>query len=100
MDAKATSAIGAYTQALKHAPGAPADAGKAGGFGDMLSGLMNQAREGTATAEVTEMKALTKEADLVDVVTAISNAEMTVQTVVAVRDRVIQAYNDIIKMPI
>jgi flagellar hook-basal body complex protein FliE len=34
------------------------------------------------------------------VVTAVSNAEVTLQTAVAVRDRVIQAYLDIIRMPI
>jgi flagellar hook-basal body complex protein FliE len=34
------------------------------------------------------------------VVTAVSNAEVTLQTVVAVRDRVVAAYLDILKMPI
>jgi flagellar hook-basal body complex protein FliE len=33
-------------------------------------------------------------------VTAVSQAETTLQTVVAVRDKVIAAYQDIIKMPI
>ena len=33
-------------------------------------------------------------------VTAVANAELTLNTVVAVRDRVINAYNDIIKMSI
>ena len=37
---------------------------------------------------------------MVDVVTAVAEAEATLQTVVAVRDKVIAAYNDIIKMPI
>jgi flagellar hook-basal body complex protein FliE len=35
-----------------------------------------------------------------DVVTAVSNAEMTLQTVVAVRDRVLNAYQEIMRMPI
>jgi flagellar hook-basal body complex protein FliE len=34
------------------------------------------------------------------VVAAVTNAEVTLQTVLAVRDRVIQAYQDIIRMPI
>ena len=46
------------------------------------------------------MQAVAGEAGLVDVVTAMSNAEMVVQTVVSVRDRMVQAYNDIIRMPI
>jgi flagellar hook-basal body complex protein FliE len=46
------------------------------------------------------MKGMAKEAELTDVVTAVSNAELTLQTVVTIRDRVIQAYQDIIRMPI
>jgi flagellar hook-basal body complex protein FliE len=38
--------------------------------------------------------------NLTDVVTALARAELTLQTVTAVRDRVVQAYQDIIKMPI
>jgi flagellar hook-basal body complex protein FliE len=34
------------------------------------------------------------------VVTAVTNAELTLETVVAVRDRVVQAYQDILRMPI
>ena len=46
------------------------------------------------------IQALAGKADLADVVTAVSNAELTLQTVVAVRDRVVAAYLDILKMPI
>jgi flagellar hook-basal body complex protein FliE len=37
---------------------------------------------------------------LTQVVTAVSRAELALQTTVAVRDRVLQAYQDIIKMQI
>ena len=39
-------------------------------------------------------------ADIVDVVSSVTNAEVTLQAVVAVRDKVIEAYQDIMKMPI
>jgi flagellar hook-basal body complex protein FliE len=39
-------------------------------------------------------------AKIVDVVTAVSATEVAVDAVVAVRDRVIAAYEDIMKMPI
>ena len=39
-------------------------------------------------------------ADMVNVVTAVSETEVAIDAVVAVRDRVIQAYDDIMKMPI
>jgi flagellar hook-basal body complex protein FliE len=38
--------------------------------------------------------------DLVGVVNAVTAAELTLETVVAIRDRVIAAYQDIMKMPI
>ena len=46
------------------------------------------------------MGALTKETSLVDIVTAVTNAEVALETAVAVRDRVIAAYQEIIRMPI
>ena len=39
-------------------------------------------------------------AELVDVVTAISAAESSLETVMAVRDQVINAYQEIMRMPI
>jgi flagellar hook-basal body complex protein FliE len=39
-------------------------------------------------------------ANIVDVVTAVSETEVAIDAVVAVRDRVIAAYEDIMKMPI
>ncbi|MGH6742791.1 MAG: flagellar hook-basal body complex protein FliE [Bradyrhizobium sp.] len=38
--------------------------------------------------------------DMVNVVTAVSETEVAIDAVVAVRDKVIQAYEDIMKMPI
>lgn len=45
-------------------------------------------------------KAVTEEADITDVVQAVTNAELTLQTVVAVRDRLVSAYQEIMRMPI
>jgi flagellar hook-basal body complex protein FliE len=39
-------------------------------------------------------------ADVNDVVTAVTTAEVTLQTVVAIRDKVISAYQDILRMPV
>lgn len=50
--------------------------------------------------EAISAKAIANEADLHELVATVSNAELTLNTVVAVRDRVISAYQDIIKMPI
>jgi flagellar hook-basal body complex protein FliE len=43
---------------------------------------------------------MTGEADLRDVVAAVNNAEVTLQTVMAIRDKVVDAYTQILRMPI
>jgi len=67
-------------------------------------GLVGEALKGAAASgynsEATATRALAGKASVTDVVTAVNNAEMALNTVVAVRDRVISAYQDIIKMPI
>jgi len=39
-------------------------------------------------------------ADIIDVVTAVAETELTVQALVSVRDRVITAYQEVLRMPI
>ena len=51
-------------------------------------------------SEKETMAAVDKESDLLDIVSAVANAEVTLDTVVTIRDRVIQAYQEIIRMPI
>jgi flagellar hook-basal body complex protein FliE len=72
--------------------------------GQSFSELMRQvATEGvdrSTTSEIQSTKSLNKSTDIVDVVTAVTNAEVTLQTAVAVRDRIIQAYQSIIRMPV
>ena len=43
---------------------------------------------------------MTGQVDIRDVVMAVNNAEVTLQTAVAVRDKVIAAYQEIMRMPI
>ena len=50
--------------------------------------------------EAASLQAVTGKADLTQVAAAVNNAEIALQTVIAVRDRVIPAYQDIMKMPI
>lgn len=75
---------------------------KVGGsaFGDFLKEQINNVRDTGEESERLTIASVSGKADLVDVVTAISAAEVTLETVVAVRDKVINAYNDIMRMPI
>ena len=56
-----------------------------------------------ATGRAAESKAAdlaSGKADVVDLVTAVAETELAVETLVTVRDRVISAYQDIMSMPI
>jgi flagellar hook-basal body complex protein FliE len=61
---------------------------------------LDQAIETGHAADDQAMKAISGGGNLTEVVTALSHAEMTLQTATAIRDRVVQAYQDIMKMPI
>jgi flagellar hook-basal body complex protein FliE len=70
------------------------------GFGDILNSAVGSISQAGATAEGAITNAAMGRADLVDVVTAVAAAEATLETVIAVRDEVIKAYQDIMRMPI
>jgi flagellar hook-basal body complex protein FliE len=72
----------------------------ANSFGSAITQALDQAMQTGHNADDQAMKALSGGGNLTDVVTALSHAEMTLQTATAIRDRVIQAYQDIMKMPI
>lgn len=69
-------------------------------FAQVLQSAMGTAENSLKTAEATQIAALTGKVELTDLVTAVADAELSLNTVVAVRDRVIGAYNDIIRMAI
>lgn len=70
------------------------------GFGDMLRGVVENMSAANINAEQQTISAVAGKGDLVDVVTAVAEAEVTLQTVVTIRDNVITAYQEIMKMPI
>ena len=69
-------------------------------FTNMVTDSLKSAAEVGYQAEELTLKKISGEADLKDVVTAVANAEQTLETVVAVRDKVLSAYQEILKMPI
>lgn len=72
----------------------------AGSFASMVKTAVMQAEQDNKEAEVLSMKAVKGTADMQEVVMAVSNAEVALQTVVAVRDKVVSAYQEIMQMPI
>ncbi len=71
-----------------------------GGFGDILKSAMTDAVSASKHAERQMAAQVAGKTELVDVVTAISAAEASLETVIAVRDQVISAYQEIMRMPI
>jgi len=78
----------------------PANVAGQPNFGDFLSNAVKDTVSTIKGGEQAAMKQVAGQADIVDVVTAVNNAEITLDTVVAVRDKVIGAYQDIMRMPI
>jgi len=78
--------------------------GNANGPGGDFSATLQRALEGVAenihAADTKAMEAVGGEGNMTDVITAIARAELALQTATTVRDRVVQAYQDIMKMPI
>ena len=82
-------------------PGAATQgAGGGAGFGAALTRAMEQAVEVGREADTASTRALTGQGSVTDVVLAVGRAELTLQTAVAVRDRVVAAYQDVMRMPI
>ena len=100
MVATISSAAAAYANAGRIAgPGMAARDG--GGFADMLKQAAGDAVDALKQGEAQSLKAVTTgKADLTAVTEAVNNAEIALQAVTAVRDKVISAYQDISKMPI
>ena len=81
-------------------PTAPAAGPAQAGFADLLSNVMGDMTQTSRAAE-TQMTAMVQgQGSLIDVVTAVSSAEASLETVMAVRDQVISAYQEIMRMPI
>ena len=52
------------------------------------------------SGEQMSMKGIAGEADLTDVVQAVNSADITLRTIVTLRDRMVQAYQEVIRMPV
>ena len=105
MTIPASAAVQAYTAVAQSAtPSAKATPVNAAtqetGFGDLLKEAMDQVTTAGRTADETALAQAAGKADMIDVVTAVTETELAVQTLVSVRDRVISAYQEVMRMPI
>jgi flagellar hook-basal body complex protein FliE len=70
------------------------------GFGQMLQNVLGDITTKGNQMDAKALAAANGKGDLVDVVTAVAETEVAVETLVSVRDRMIQAYEEIMRMPI
>lgn len=96
------SALAAYARAGGASPPeaeAPQPAA-AGSFGAALQGVLEQGIAASKAGEKAAEAGIAGKTDLAGVVSAVAEAEVMLQSVVAIRDRAVEAYKDIMRMPI
>ena len=69
-------------------------------FGSMLRDALGGIAEAGRQSDAQAQAVAAGKSNIVDVVTAVSETEVAIQTLVSVRDRVIQSYEEIMRMPI
>jgi flagellar hook-basal body complex protein FliE len=82
--------------------GGAGKASEAGGpsFGALLKDAIGSVMDAGKKSDAQAVAMAAGKANVMDVVTAVAETDVAVSTLVSVRDRVIQSYEDIMKMPI
>jgi flagellar hook-basal body complex protein FliE len=93
------AAASAYANSAKNA-GKPGMGKEMPSFSDVIKSSAQSAIKTMHAGESAQARAVTGNASLTDVVEAVTSAELTLQTVVAVRDKMLSAYQEIMRMPI
>ena len=100
----ATAAYGNVARLMEQGPRPAATSPVSTGQGpDFAKVLAETVQDVLDTGKVSDRKALdlvNGKGDIVDVVTAVTQTEIAIETMVTVRDRVIAAYEEIMRMPI
>jgi flagellar hook-basal body complex protein FliE len=101
------SAAGAYANIarlandLTRTPGAAQGTGNDDqSFGALLKNALGSVVDAGRKSDAQTQALANGKSNMVDVVTAVAQTEVAVDAMVAVRDKVIAAYEDIMKMPI
>ncbi|MCJ9705753.1 MULTISPECIES: flagellar hook-basal body complex protein FliE [unclassified Bradyrhizobium] len=103
--ASPTIAANAYANLARVLENSGAGAGKgteASGqsFASLLKDAVGSVMESGRKSDAQTVAMAAGKANVMDVVTAVADTDVAVSTLVSVRDRVIAAYEDIMKMPI
>jgi flagellar hook-basal body complex protein FliE len=86
--------------AAKTSSGAAGQGTQGADFGKLLADQVQGVVDAGKTSDKMSLDLVNGKANVVDVVTAISQTELAMESMVAVRDKVISAYEEIMRMPI
>lgn len=98
--ANVTDASKAYLNTLKQLQDTTPAETTGPSFGDVLKNAAQSAIDAQHTSEKVSAAGVVGKADMTDVLQAINNAEVALNTVLAVRDRVVQAYEAVMRTSI
>ena len=96
MDLKTSFVSQAYANARTAAAPQPKPEGAADGFAKLAGNFISALQEHETTARA----AMTGGADPHALVQALASSQLAVETVATVRDRVVEAYQEILRMPV
>jgi len=96
MELKTSIAAQTYSQARTAAAPSPQGGGEAGGMAGLVDNFARTLAEGEAVAK----SAMTGDADPHSLVQALASSRLAVETVATVRDKVVEAYQEILRMPV
>jgi flagellar hook-basal body complex protein FliE len=96
MDVKSSFVSQAYANARSAAAPQPKAGDATEGFAKLAGNFMGALQEHEATARA----AMTGGADPHALVQALASSQLAVETVATVRDRVVEAYQEILRMPV
>jgi flagellar hook-basal body complex protein FliE len=101
-----SAAAGAYANAARLVDSAPGlvkevgDSAAGPSFGSLLKQALNSVVDAGHKSDVQATAMAAGKADMVDVATAVAETEVAVETLVSVRDKVIEAYQSVMAMTI
>ncbi len=93
-------AIGASTPGIGALRPAAGTAAESGSFGDSLNKLTNAVDASTTKANTAVANMLDGTGDVHEAMIALQQAETTLELTVQMRNKVVQAYQDIMRMPV
>jgi flagellar hook-basal body complex protein FliE len=88
------------TEQNKSSLGGLGDKSQMPDFGKLVADGVQGVMDAGKTSDKLSLDLVNGKANVVDVVTAISQTELAMESMVAVRDKVISAYEEIMRMPI